>query len=88
MAKTHETRSRLICGKTFTKRDAFPGTATRPAVIQKIQGDDPALDRSGYICQQDLASLDTSQIRKRLVSEKGELTSPERTVIENLRKTI
>ncbi|MCP5536881.1 MAG: DUF1003 domain-containing protein [Akkermansiaceae bacterium] len=83
-AKEHRTCS--VCGKDFQPSATFPLGAVRPKVLAEIQRELPGLDRHGYICRQDLARFRAAYVQNLLVSEKGELTGLEESVIESMRE--
>lgn len=75
-----------ICGKSLVPRDAIAGSLVREPIIQLILAEHPGWSRDNYICQADLARYRGKYIHKLLESEKGELTSLERDVLQSLQE--
>jgi len=86
MPKPKETRICAVCGKAFPHSAIFPLAAVRPKVFAEVERDFPGIDRSSYICRQDLANYRMRHVQNLLLSEKGELTGLEEGVIDSLKR--
>lgn|GEM_PF-97721 len=64
----------------------FALAVVRPKVLDEIEREFPGLDRSAYICRQDLADFRMRHVQNLLISERGELTGLEEGVIESLKR--
>jgi len=77
-------RSCAICGKSFAARELMPGSAVREIVAREIERDYPDWSAEGFICRSDLNRYRAKHVHSLLESEKGELTSLEREVVQSL----
>jgi uncharacterized membrane protein len=85
MNRKTEGHACAICGKTFAKRDLFPGAAVRDVVAQQIVRDHPAWSAESYICRPDLMKYRAKYVHSLLESERGELTALEQEVLHSIR---
>jgi len=84
----HE-QPRHVCaidGKPFSDRELIPGALVRDSIAAEIRKDHPDWTADSYICRADLATYRTRYVHSLLESEKGELTSLEKEVLESLRE--
>jgi uncharacterized membrane protein len=79
-------RTCAICGKSFSARAALSAETVRDPIFQSIQADHPQWSRDSFICHRDLARYRAAYVHSLLESEKGELTTLEREVLESLRE--
>ncbi len=75
-----------ICGRTFERRQLVSGAVVRPSVADTIRLEHPAWSAEQFICQADLTIYRGRYVHSLLESERGELTSLDREVIESLRE--
>jgi uncharacterized membrane protein len=73
-----------ICGKSKRKAELVPVEVVRPAVVEEITKSHPDWSPEGYICIDDLNRFRIQYIESILETEKGELTSLEKEVLESL----
>jgi len=75
-----------VCGKGRGKGKGrlLPGAVVSAQVTEVIRGDKPEWSPEGYICQEDLNRYRIRYIQSLLETEKGELSSLERDVVESL----
>jgi uncharacterized membrane protein len=81
-----EKRTCLICGKTFTIGNLIPAAALRETIAAEIQRDHPEWATGCYICLPDLNQYRAKYVHSLLESEKGDLTTLEREVLNSLRE--
>lgn len=62
------------------------GAAVRDAITEQILRDHPEWSADAFICRSDLARYNTDYVESLLESEKGELSSLEKEVLESLRQ--
>jgi uncharacterized membrane protein len=79
-------RTCAVCGRTVPARDAVLGGSVRPALTELIARDHPGWSAEQFICRGDLARYRGNYVESLLESEKGELTSLEREVVQSLRQ--
>ena len=82
----NQTRTCAICGKGFSPRDVVAGALIREPVAQTILAENPSWTTESYICRGDLARLRAKYVHSLLESEKGELTSLEKEVLQSLQE--
>mgnify|MGYP000073309812 CR=1 FL=1 len=75
-----------VCGKLFSSSDLFPAASVRGSISELIREENEGWNKEGYICQADLAKYRGQRVERLLVSERGELTSLEKDVVESLRE--
>ena len=73
-----------ICGKTKTRSMMMPAVLIRNAVADQIKISYPDWKPEGYVCLNDLNQFRMQYIQGLLESEKGELTTLDREVLESL----
>lgn len=76
----------IVCGKTFQKKDLFACSAIREPISNRISADVPAWSPDAFICLEDLEKYRNDYVHSLLESEKGELTSLEKEVLESLQE--
>jgi uncharacterized membrane protein len=81
-----ERRACAVCGRTFPARDVVAGALVREVLAEEIRREHPDWSADGFICRADLSAFRTRYVHSLLESEKGELTSLEREVVESLRE--
>ena len=79
-------RTCAVCGKKFSAREVVSGAAVRDAITEQILRDHPEWSTDAFICRSDLARYSTDYVESLLESEKGELSSLEKEVLESLRQ--
>ncbi len=80
-----ELRPCAVCGKRLRLRELVDGRLVREAIAQEIRRDHPAWNDTQVICTNDLAHYRARYVHTLLESEKGELSTLEREVLESLR---
>jgi uncharacterized membrane protein len=87
MNKTNAKKHRVcqICGSDQLS-DLHPGILVRPAVAELIRAKIGRWSEDGWICSGDLQKYRHEYVQALLESEKGELTTLEKEVIESLRQ--
>ncbi|UCF94221.1 MAG: DUF1003 domain-containing protein [Desulfobacterales bacterium] len=75
-----------ICGKTKAKSMMMPAALVRNALAGQIRKGYPDWIPEGYICLADLNQFRIQYIQGMLESEKGELSSLDREVLESLKE--
>ena len=78
------TGSCSICGNTFPVRLLVPGGTIRGPVAERILAAHPGWSPDGFVCRTDLSRFRYEYVHSLLESERGELTSLEREVIQSL----
>jgi len=84
MKKTKEMHRCAVCGRDFPDRDLVPAEAVRDPIAEEIVHDHPNWSSESYICQTDLAKYRSKYVHSLLESEKGELTTLERDVLDSI----
>jgi len=84
--KEERRRNCAVCGKSFSPHAVLSAETVRDPIFQSIQAEHPAWSRDSFICQRDLARYRAAYVHSLLESEKGELTTLEREVLESLRE--
>jgi uncharacterized membrane protein len=75
-----------VCGGTFPLRAMVPAAAVRDSVTALIARDHPGWSSEAFICRADLSRYSADYVQSLLESERGELTSLEREVLESMRQ--
>lgn len=75
-----------VCGKSFPAKDMTSGAAVRDSLSELILRDHPAWSPDSYICRADLSRYSSDYVESLLESERGELTSLEKEVVDSLRQ--
>ena len=73
-----------ICGRS--KTGMVPAALVRPAIFAEIQKDLPNLLPEDYLCTEDLNRYRFNYVQSLLASEKGELSTLDRDVLESLQQ--
>jgi uncharacterized membrane protein len=73
-----------VCGNVFPMRDLIPGSAVRDVVTREIEREHPAWSTESFICRPDLAAYRTRYVQSLLESEKGEITTLEKEVLQSI----
>ena len=81
-----QTKICKICGKSKAKSMMMPAALVRNAIAEQIKRENPSWSADGYICIDDLNRFRMQYIQNLLESEKGELSSLDREVIESLKR--
>lgn len=79
-------RTCTVCGKKIPAREVVSGAAVRDAIAEQILRDHPEWSADAFICRSDLARYSADYVESLLESEKGELSSLEKEVLESLRQ--
>ncbi|MGW8186623.1 MAG: DUF1003 domain-containing protein [Desulfobacterales bacterium] len=74
-----------ICGKTRSGSQLIPAALVRNAISDQIRVEFPDWSTEGYICASDLNRFRMRYIENLLESEKGELSTLDREVLESLK---
>jgi uncharacterized membrane protein len=86
----HKIPSRLyrcqICGKKSTETELFPASLVGSALVNIIAKNFPDWSTEGFICTDDLDKIRNDYMNLILETEKGELSSLEKEVLESLSK--
>jgi uncharacterized membrane protein len=77
-------RECTICGRKFPVQEMIAGALVRNTVVQTIMAEHPGWSAEGYVCRADLIRFRDKYIQGLLESEKGELTSLEKEVLESI----
>jgi len=75
-----------VCGKSFPAKELTSGAAVRDTLSELILHDHPDWSADAYICRADLSRYNSNYVESLLESERGELTSLEKEVVESLRQ--
>lgn len=87
MSKFQKTQRKCaVCGKDFPQREVVSGAAVRDAITELILVDHPDWSPDEFICRSDLSRYSTNYVESLIESEKGELSSLEKEVIDSLRQ--
>jgi uncharacterized membrane protein len=82
----HQQHLCAVCGKPFPPRRLVAGAAVRETVAELIRRDHPGWSVDSHICRADLSRYSADYVESLLQSERGELSSLEREVLESLRQ--
>jgi uncharacterized membrane protein len=85
MTKRQQQFQCTVCGKTFAAWQVVPGDMVRDSISDEIRKTFPDWGPDKYICRSDLAIFRARYVHSLLESEKGELTSLEREVVESIK---
>jgi len=75
-----------VCGRSLPRRQLVRGEIVRPAVADTIRLEHPDWLPEQFICRDDLTRYRGRYVHSLLESERGELTSLEREVVDSLRE--
>jgi uncharacterized membrane protein len=75
-----------ICAKSFPARELVPGSTIRDVIVATIRREHPDWSVDQFVCRPDLNRYRSQYVHSLLESEKGDLTSLEREVIDSLRE--
>ncbi len=85
-AEASQVRTCAVCGKHFSPRDVVAGGAIRPGVADQITGEVPDWSPQSFICRPDLNRFRGQYVHSLLESERGDLTSLDREVLDSLQE--
>jgi uncharacterized membrane protein len=85
MTKRQQQFQCAVCGKTFAAWQIVPGDMVRDSISVEIRKSVPDWGPDKYICRTDLGTFRAKYVHSLLESEKGELTSLEREVVESIK---
>jgi len=77
-------RTCQICRRSVPESQAVLGETIRPTIVDEIVHDHPEWSNDGWICRDDLRGYRARRVEALLASERGELTSLEREVVDAL----
>ena len=80
----HSQQSCSICAKLFPSSRIVSGELVAKEIVQVIKHTNPDWSDEHFICKADLARMRSRYVHSLLLSEKGELTSLENTVLSSL----
>jgi len=75
-----------VCGKSFPERRLVSGESIRKEIADEIRKTHPDWSNDKFICRADLTEMRGRHVHALLESEKGELSSLEREVVQSLRE--
>jgi uncharacterized membrane protein len=75
-----------VCGNEFAAHDVVSATAVHDSIAALIRDDHAQWSDSSYICGDDLSRYRSRWVESLLESERGEITSLEREVLQSLRQ--
>ncbi|NJD18157.1 MAG: DUF1003 domain-containing protein [Gemmatimonadetes bacterium] len=73
-----------VCGGSFPRSGLVPGNTIRGPVAERIRAVHPAWAPEGFVCRADLNRFRYDYVHSLLESERGDLSSLEREVVESL----
>ncbi|MDP1772143.1 MAG: DUF1003 domain-containing protein [Methylobacter sp.] len=73
-----------VCGKTFARKDLLSGDVVRESIAGQIRMDVPEWSSDSFICLADIGRYRSQYVHSLLETEKGELTSLEKEVLDSL----
>ncbi|MDD5276013.1 MAG: DUF1003 domain-containing protein [Methylovulum sp.] len=79
-------RKCAVCGKSFPQREVVPSEAVRDNISQLILRDHPDWSTEAFICLPDLSRYNANYVESLIESERGELSTLEKEVIDSLRQ--
>ncbi len=80
----HRKASCAVCGKTFPCKDLLSGDVVRESIANQIRMDVPNWSSDSFICLSDIGRYRSQYVHSLLETEKGELTSLEKEVLDSL----
>lgn len=87
MSKNHNGQhSCLVCGRHLPVRELIPATFVRNTIADLILHEHADWSSIAFICRSDLARYNAKYVETLLESEKGELSSLEKEVVQSLRQ--
>jgi len=86
MAVKQPSRTCAVCGKPFPEGKLVSGELVRKEIADEIRKTNPGWSDEAYICRPDLTEFRGRYVHGLLASEKGELSSLEREVVQSLRE--
>jgi len=75
-----------VCGKEFPPGDVVIGEALRPQIADQTRIAHPDGSASSHICRANLGTFRPAYVQSILETEKGELSSLDREVLESIHK--
>lgn len=75
-----------VCGKWLPARMLVPAAAVREPIAALIAREHPDWSADSLVCRADLSRYSVDYVQQLLESERGELTSLEREVLESMRQ--
>lgn len=79
-------RKCAVCGKDFSQREVVSGATVRDSITELILRDHPDWSPDAFICRSDLSQYSANYVESLIESERGELSSIEKEVIDSLRQ--
>lgn len=73
-----------VCGKTLARKDLLSGDVVRESIANQIRMDIPDWSSDSFICLPDMGRYRSLYVHSLLETEKGELTSLEKEVLDSL----
>lgn len=73
-----------VCGASFPRGATVPGNTIRGPVAERIRAAHPDWTPEGFVCRADLNRFRYDYVQSLLASERGDLSSLEREVVESL----
>ena len=73
-----------VCGKTLARKDLLSGDVVRESIAGQIRMDVPEWSSDSFICLADIGRYRSQYVHSLLETEKGELTSLEKEVLDSL----
>lgn len=74
-----------VCGQSFAKNEVVSGALIRESISFQIKKVAPAWSSEKFICIRDLSTMRANYVHEILESEKGELSSLEKEVLQSLK---
>lgn len=75
-----------VCNQDFRATQVVSAAAVRDQVAALVQADHPDWNSESFICQSDLGTYRTRYVQALLESERGEVTTLEREVLQSLQQ--
>jgi uncharacterized membrane protein len=85
MSKSQQ-RVCAVCGKAFPARQVVPSEILGDSISEEIRKANPDWGAGKFICRPDLATIRARYVHSLLQSERGEISSLEKEVLESLRE--
>ncbi len=87
MSKLRNSKIRCdVCGRDVPQSASVPAALIRPTVVESILKDHPGWTSNSHICLPDLNRYRSQYVQSVLETERGELSSLEKEVVESLRE--